>query len=275
MFSLIRKISSSQHPRSNMAERSSDDDDKHESEQQEQQQEEVDGTSYDPDADPRDPGRYYTFPHFAEDKGEISATQPGHNTPERDPGTFDDELRAPHGNPGTSQEKEEANDQDSIKSQNYTTTTTTQTTPIPKSTSPSSAEAASPPFWPTSPLSKRLRPNTSSHSPSPPVLQRRSTTTSQPSSPQVSRVQPARRASAQTHTQQYKSPSSKYHSSPAARSLRSISAAQSPRIEAKKSVLQSEGRAEEGHSPVRKQQQQKRLSSRSQGSPKSDRGKMG
>jgi hypothetical protein len=67
MFSLIRKISSSQHPRGNMAEQSSDDDDKHESEQQEQQQEEVDGTSYDPDADPRDPGRYYTFPHFAEE----------------------------------------------------------------------------------------------------------------------------------------------------------------------------------------------------------------
>ncbi|KAG9557047.1 hypothetical protein KCU71_g11032, partial [Aureobasidium melanogenum] len=272
MFALIRKISSSQHPRGNMAEQSSDGDDKHESEQQEQQQEEFDGTSCDPDADPRDPGRYYTFPHFAEDKGEIFATQPGPNTPERDLGTFDDELRAPHRNPGTSQEKEEANDQDSIKSQNYTTT---QTTPIPKSTSPSSAEAASPPFWPTSPLSKRLRPNTSSPSPSPPVLQRRSTTTSQPSSPQVSRVQPARRASAQTHTQQYKSPSSKYHSSPAARSLRSISAAQSPRIEAKKSDLQTEGQTKDGQSPVRKKQHQKRLSSRSQGSPKSDRGKMG
>lgn len=69
MFSLIRKISSSQHARDNMAEQSKrdDDDDKHESEQQEQQQEEVDGTSYDPNADPRDPGRYYTFPHFAEE----------------------------------------------------------------------------------------------------------------------------------------------------------------------------------------------------------------
>lgn len=73
MFSLIRKISTSQYPRGNMAKQSKghgdddDDDDKHESEQQEQQQEQVDGISYDPDADPRDPGRYYTFPHFAEE----------------------------------------------------------------------------------------------------------------------------------------------------------------------------------------------------------------
>lgn len=66
MFSFIRKISSSQHPDSNMVEHF-DNDDKHESEQQEQQQQEVDGTSYDPNADPRDPGRYYTFPHFAEE----------------------------------------------------------------------------------------------------------------------------------------------------------------------------------------------------------------
>lgn len=66
MFSLIRKISNSQHANDNMPEQSSDDD-KHESQQQEQQQEEVDGTSYDPHADPRDPGRYYTFPHFAEE----------------------------------------------------------------------------------------------------------------------------------------------------------------------------------------------------------------
>ena len=69
MFSLIRKISSSQHASGTIAEqpKSDGDDDKHESEPQEQQQEEVDGTSYDPDADPRDPGRYYTFPHFAEE----------------------------------------------------------------------------------------------------------------------------------------------------------------------------------------------------------------
>lgn len=65
MFSLIRKISSSQHPKDNMTEQTKPDDvdDKHEDEQQE----EVDGTSYDPDADPRDPGRYYTFPQFAEE----------------------------------------------------------------------------------------------------------------------------------------------------------------------------------------------------------------
>ncbi|KAG9830102.1 hypothetical protein KCU98_g13825, partial [Aureobasidium melanogenum] len=265
MFSLIRKISSSQQPRGNMAEQSGNDDDKHEFKQQEQQQEEVDGTSYDPDADPRDPGRYYTFPHFAEDRREHQ----GPGTPERDPGTLDHEPQASHRNSGT---PPEPNDQDSIKSQNYTTT---QTTPIPRSTSPSSAEAASPPFWPVSPLSKRLRPQTSSPSPSPPVLQRRSTTTARPSSPQVSRVQPARRASAQVHTQQHKSPSRKYHSSPAARSLRSISAAQSPRIETEKAVLQSEGQAKDGQSPAKRQQQQKRLSSRSQGSPKGGRGKMG
>ena len=66
MFSLIRKISSSQHPKDNMTEQTKTEDavDKHEDEQQ---KEEVDGTSYDPDADPRDPGRYYTFPRFAEE----------------------------------------------------------------------------------------------------------------------------------------------------------------------------------------------------------------
>ena len=65
MFSLIRKISGSQHTRDDMTEQAKDDgdDDKHET----KQQEEVDGTSYDPDADPRDPGSYYTFPHFAEE----------------------------------------------------------------------------------------------------------------------------------------------------------------------------------------------------------------
>ena len=66
MFSLIRKISSSQHTKDDMIEQTEDSgsNDKHEDEQQHQ---EVDGTSYDPDADPRDPGRYYTFPHFAEE----------------------------------------------------------------------------------------------------------------------------------------------------------------------------------------------------------------
>jgi hypothetical protein len=65
MFSLIRKISNSQHFKDNMTEQAKIDDvdDKHEGEQQEQ----VDGTSYDPGADPRDPGRYYTFPQFAEE----------------------------------------------------------------------------------------------------------------------------------------------------------------------------------------------------------------
>lgn len=66
MFSLIRKISCSQHTRDDMTDHAKDDDggdDKHENEQQR----EVDGTSYDPDADPRDPRRYYTFPHFAEE----------------------------------------------------------------------------------------------------------------------------------------------------------------------------------------------------------------
>lgn len=65
MFSLIRKISNSQHPKDNMAEQTIPDDvdDKHE----DGQQEEVDGTSYDPDVDPRDPGSYCTFPQFAEE----------------------------------------------------------------------------------------------------------------------------------------------------------------------------------------------------------------
>lgn len=65
MFSLIRKISSSQHTQDNMPEQTQAEgnDDKHENEQQQ----DIDGTSYDPDADPRDPERYYTFPHFAEE----------------------------------------------------------------------------------------------------------------------------------------------------------------------------------------------------------------
>jgi hypothetical protein len=65
MFSLIRKISNSQHPKEdNMTEQAETGDiDKHE----DKQEEEVDGTTYDPDADPRDPERYYTFPHFAEE----------------------------------------------------------------------------------------------------------------------------------------------------------------------------------------------------------------
>ncbi|CAD0081560.1 unnamed protein product [Aureobasidium vineae] len=66
MFSLIRKISSSQHPSNNMPEHSTQENDTKQ-EEQEQQEEHVDGTSYDPDADPRDPGRYYTFPRFAEE----------------------------------------------------------------------------------------------------------------------------------------------------------------------------------------------------------------
>jgi hypothetical protein len=65
MFSLIRKISNSQQPKDDMEQQAKPDDvkDKHE----DKQQEEVDGTSYDPDADSRDPGSYYTFPHFAEE----------------------------------------------------------------------------------------------------------------------------------------------------------------------------------------------------------------
>jgi septal ring factor EnvC (AmiA/AmiB activator) len=65
MFSLIRKISNSQQPKEDNMEQQAktDDEDTHEA----KQQEEVDGTTYDPRADPRDPGRYYTFPHFAEE----------------------------------------------------------------------------------------------------------------------------------------------------------------------------------------------------------------
>jgi hypothetical protein len=64
-FSLIRKISNSQQPKDDMEQQATTDDvgDKRE----DKQQEEVDGTSYDPDADPRDPGSYYSFPHFAEE----------------------------------------------------------------------------------------------------------------------------------------------------------------------------------------------------------------
>jgi hypothetical protein len=64
MFSLIRKISSQQHKDNMTEDAKTDVDDKQEDQQQ---QEEVDGTSYDPHADPRDPGSYYTFPHFADE----------------------------------------------------------------------------------------------------------------------------------------------------------------------------------------------------------------
>jgi hypothetical protein len=64
MFSLIRKISSQQHKNNMTEDAKTDVDDKQEDQQQ---QEEVDGKSYDPHADPRDPGSYYTFPHFADE----------------------------------------------------------------------------------------------------------------------------------------------------------------------------------------------------------------
>lgn len=167
-------------------------------------------------------------------------SQRGPGTSDQEPGSFAHESQAFHQDPGTSQKDNNQASTKSSTNQNYTTTTTTQTTPIPKSSSPSSTEPASPPFWPTSPLSKRLRPKTSSPTPSPPVFQRRSTTC-QPPSPQVSRVQPTRRASAQVPVQQYKPPSNNHRSSPAARSLRSISAAQSPGREATKSGSQGLG----------------------------------
>jgi hypothetical protein len=65
MLSLIRKISTSQQPKDNMDQQAKTDnvEDKHE----DNQKEELDGTSYDPHADPRDSGSYYTFPHFAEE----------------------------------------------------------------------------------------------------------------------------------------------------------------------------------------------------------------
>jgi hypothetical protein len=65
MFSLVRKISSQQHKDNMTEDAKTDDETKH---KDQQQQEEVDGTSYDPHADPRDPGSYYTFPHFADDE---------------------------------------------------------------------------------------------------------------------------------------------------------------------------------------------------------------
>ncbi|KAH0287668.1 hypothetical protein KCU62_g5765, partial [Aureobasidium sp. EXF-3399] len=248
LFSLIRKISSSQHTKDDMTEQAKDDgvDDKHEI----KQQEDIDGTSYDPDADPRDPGSYYTFPHFVEDKQETETTQ-------QSPGTPTQDQEATHQDPGTS-----ARNSNCSSPTSASTRQTAQCTPIPKSTSPSSpgaSDPASPPFWPISPVAKRVRSKPSTPNPSlPSPLQRRSTTTPQPTSPQLSRVQPSRRAIAMTNTQ-YKSPSSatKYHSSPAARSLRSISAAQSPTRRSQQ------------------QQQQKRLSAQSQGSPKRDSGKTG
>jgi hypothetical protein len=175
-------------------------------------------------------------------KQETDATQ-------QSPGTPDEDQEATRREPGPS-------DQDSDLT---TSDSTTQGTLIPKSTSPSSSEAdqASPPFWPTSPLSKRLRskPSPAASSPSLP----RRCITSLPSSPQVSRVQPGRRVTGNTSStvhSQHKSSPNKLYSSPAARSLRSISAAQSP-------------------SRKEQEQQQRRVSAHSQGSPQRDEEKSG
>ncbi|CAD0048825.1 unnamed protein product, partial [Aureobasidium pullulans] len=76
-------------------------------------------------------------------------------------------------------------------------------TPIPPQTpkskpktTPSSTEPASPPFWPISPVPKRLHKSNPSN-PTAPRMQRRATTNLTPSQPLPVREKPARRASAQ------------------------------------------------------------------------------
>lgn len=175
------------------------------------------------------------------------------DTTQQRPGTPAQDQQATDRDPSTS--AQESNHSSPISASNHHTTHSTPR----KSTNPSSPEndSASPPFWPISPSAKRIRSKPSSPAPaSPSPLQRRSTTTPQPASPRLSRVQPSRRATAMASTPN-KTPTSatKYHSSPAARSLRSISATQSP--------------------TRKSQQQQKRHSVHSQGSPKRDGGKMG
>ncbi|KAI5251521.1 hypothetical protein E4T42_04167 [Aureobasidium subglaciale] len=251
MLSLIKKISSSQQTRASTPEQAKEnaggDDTRHQSEQQEAAL----------DVDPRDPERYYTFPRF-EDGDE-----------RHDPGTTREEQQR---DPGTSTE----DDQGSVSSakssreqgfHTYTTRTTTTAT-TPTRTPTKIPTSVSPPFWPISPVPKRLRSN--ANSPSPPLLQRRAAT-SQSLSPDLPRVQAPSRSSAQVHSLPSKSPVTKTHSSPAARSLRSISAAASARVEYKKTVVKSPKQGKDGRSPGA--QKQKRLSSHSQGSPKRNGGR--
>ncbi|KAI5243940.1 hypothetical protein E4T43_04002 [Aureobasidium subglaciale] len=252
MLSLIRKISSSQQTRASTPEQAKEnaagDDTMHQSEQQEEDA---------LDVDPRDPERYYTFPHF-EDGDE-----------RHDPGTTRKEQQR---NPGTSNEDDQVSISSAKSSReqgSYTyTTRTTTTATTPTHTPTKTPTSVSPPFWPISPVPKRLRSNTNSSSP--PLLHRRATT-SQSLSPGLPRVQAPRRSSAQVHSLPSKSPVTKNHSSPAARSLRSITAAASPRVEYKKTVVKSPKQGKESQSPGG--QKQKRLSSHSQGSPKRDGGR--
>ncbi|KAI5205073.1 hypothetical protein E4T39_03220 [Aureobasidium subglaciale] len=235
MLSLIRKISSSQQTRASTPEQAKENaagnDSRHGSEQQEDT----------PDVDPRDPERYYTFPHFEE------------GDERHGPGTSHEEQRVS----STSNEDDQASvssAKSSHKQGTYTyTTTTTATTPT--HTPSKTPTSVSPPFWPISPVPKRLRSN--ANSPGPPLLHRRATT-SQSLSPGLPRVQAPRRSSAQVHSLPNKSPVTKNHSSPAARSLRTISTAASPKLEYRKTVVKSPKQAKEGQGPGG--QKQKRLS---------------
>ncbi|THY11436.1 hypothetical protein D6D01_08915 [Aureobasidium pullulans] len=157
MLSLIRKISSARQSTETLRKK----DDNEVNADNTNREEEVDGTTYDPDADPRDPERYYTFPHFAEEKQETSSHT-------------DDENQV--------------NDE--------RTPILPQTPKSKPKTTPWNTEPASPPFWPISPIPKRLH-NSNPSIPAAPKMQRRATTNLTPSQPLPIRERPARRASAQ------------------------------------------------------------------------------
>ncbi|THY08131.1 hypothetical protein D6D02_07090 [Aureobasidium pullulans] len=157
MLSLIRKISSARQSTETLRKK----DDNEVNADNTSREEEVDGTTYDPDADPRDPERYYTFPHFAEEKQEI---------------------------PGRTDDDNQVNDERAP--------ILPQTPKSKPKTTPSSTEPASPPFWPISPVPKRLHKSNPSN-PTAPRMQRRATTNLTPSQPLPVREKPARRASAQ------------------------------------------------------------------------------
>lgn len=61
MLSLIRKYSGAQQQRQT-PDKTTEEEAKDGKKEQKEEEEEVDGTTYDPNADPRDPDKYYTFP---------------------------------------------------------------------------------------------------------------------------------------------------------------------------------------------------------------------
>jgi hypothetical protein len=134
MLSLIRRISiapSSQPSATDVSEQNSDDEAKDITKLQQHAQtehQEVDGTAYDPNADPRDPETYYTFPHFTNERLVVPVKQQQKDA------------------------KETTSNANSTTRDNIIITTPTKSpSSLPNTTTTSTSSSSSPPFWPISP----------------------------------------------------------------------------------------------------------------------------